>query len=124
HFLIAHSMDERRLDQRRFSPAGDDLFHDPAQIFVVLLGARQRIDAVLHRDGAEPLQPPPDLDAQIARRARDLMQQEEPALLALRCLHLAAPPSVEGARASTLAPGLSSYDPRLSTGSPSARPLP
>ena len=79
--VIAHALHEVRFDEGRLPSAGDDLPHHPLQILVALLRPRQDIDRALERHGAEPLQTPPYLDAQVFGLPRKLMQEEKPTRL-------------------------------------------
>ena len=78
YLLVGEPVDEARLAQRRFAAARDDLLHQPAEILLGLLAQRQSIHRALHRHGAHGLQPAPDLDAEIRRLRRQLMDQQQP----------------------------------------------
>ncbi len=56
----------------------DDLLLQPLKVFTGLLGRGQDIDRSFERDCAEPLQLAPDANAQIRRRGRKLMNQQQP----------------------------------------------
>src|SRR5205807_6918213 len=78
HLLVVQPLDEPRLDQRRIASALDDLAQDPVQVLLRLLARGQGIDRVLDSNSTELLQPPPDLDAEVARLGRNLMNEQEP----------------------------------------------
>ena len=78
--LIRNAVDQACLTDHRFTAALDDLSHQPLEILLGLLVHRQRMHRVLDRDRAEVLQPPPDLDAEICRLRRKLMDEQEPAV--------------------------------------------
>ena len=78
--LIRKAVDQACLTDDRFTAAFDDLSQQPLEILLRLLVHRQRMHRVLDRDRAEVLQPPPDLDAEICRLRRKLMDEQEPAV--------------------------------------------
>jgi hypothetical protein len=57
-----------------------NLAQQPLEVFLGLLVHRQRMHGILHRDRTNPLQTTPDLDAQICRLRRELMDEQELAM--------------------------------------------
>ena len=84
HGIVGKAFDEARFADRRVATAGHDLAPDPLEVLERLLVPRQHVDGVLDRNRAEPLQTPADLDPQVARIRRDLVDQDEPAARPLR----------------------------------------
>src|SRR5262249_41084607 len=78
HLVVGQAVDETRLAERRLPSFFLDLAQHPLEIFPSLVGVRERIDGVLERDGAERLEPAPDLHAQVGRLRRKLMNEHEP----------------------------------------------
>jgi hypothetical protein len=64
-------------------PPLHDLAQDPLEVLLRLVVLRERVHRVLDGDGADALEVPADLDAQVGRPGRDLMDEEHPAHLAL-----------------------------------------
>src|SRR6516164_4398846 len=80
HLLVGKAVDQAGFAEKRFSASLLDLAQQPLEVFLRLLVHRQRVHGVLDRDGAEVLQPAPDLDAQIGRLCRQLMDEQKPAV--------------------------------------------
>ena len=76
--LIGEAVDEPRLAEGRFAALLVDLPEHPLEVLARLVRARQEIDRVLERDGAQRLQAAPDLDPQIGRLGRQLVDEQEP----------------------------------------------
>ena len=95
---VADAVDEPRFAEHGLAAAPHDLLCDPLKVFARLLASRQHVDGVLERDGADALEPPPDLHAEIPRLRRDPMDQDEPARLGHRLglLPAALRPAVAG----------------------------
>src|SRR5262249_4511322 len=77
--VVGQAADEPRFAQRRLAAVGRDLVGDPFQVFACAVGFRQRIDRVLHRDGAELLEAPPDLHPKVVRAWWDRVDEQDPA---------------------------------------------
>src|SRR5262249_8771410 len=75
---IGEAVDQPRLAYHPLATALDDLTPQPATVLLRLPGGRQGGDAVLYAQGADALQPSPDLDAQIGRLGRQLVDQQQP----------------------------------------------
>src|SRR5262249_48280069 len=78
HLVVGQAVDEARFAERRLPSFFLDLAQHPLEIFPSLVGVRERIDGVLERDGAERLEPAPDLHTQVGRLRRKLMNEHEP----------------------------------------------
>ena len=81
HLLVGQAVDQPRLADHGFAAALGDLPQQPGEILLGLLAGRQGIDGILDRDRADALQAPPHLDPQIGRLGRDLVHQQQPAIL-------------------------------------------
>ena len=77
--VIGQAVDERRTADRRVAAAVDDLPANPLEILHRLIAVREHIHGVLHRNRSHPLQAPPDLDAEVVRLRRNLMDEKHPA---------------------------------------------
>ena len=90
--LIRGPVDEPSLADHGLATSFDDLTPQPGEVLLCLGGRRQQVDRVLHRDRAQRLEPPPDLDAQIGGLRRQLMNQQQPpgaafgVLASIRCI--------------------------------------
>src|SRR5262249_166307 len=80
HLLVRKAVDQARFAEKCFSATFDDLAQEPLEILLRLLIHRQHVHCILDRNGAEVLQPAPDLDAQICRLCRQLMDKQKPAV--------------------------------------------
>src|SRR5215472_15305264 len=80
HLLVGKAIDQARFAEKRLAASFANLAQQPLEVFLRLLVHRQRMHGVLDRDGAEVLQPAPDLDAQICRLCRQLMDKQKPAV--------------------------------------------
>ena len=69
-----------RFAEKRFSASFLDLAQQPLEVFLRVLVHRQRVHGVLDRDSAEVLQPAPDVDPEICRLCRQLMDEQKPAV--------------------------------------------
>ena len=77
--LVGDAINQLCLDDHNARALGLELAAKPLQILERLLGARQRVDRLLDRYGAEAAQAAPRFDAQIVRFGRQLMNEEQPA---------------------------------------------
>src|SRR5262245_16224943 len=79
--VVREALDEAGFANGCFSALPDDLLADPLKVLLCLIAPRKDIDGILDADGAQALQPAPDLHTQIVRLGRDRMDQQEPARL-------------------------------------------
>src|SRR5207245_7275134 len=77
--LIGKPIDKPCLTDRGLSAAFHDLSRDPLKILLSLLTSGQNVNRVLDGRGAKPLESAPDLDTEIVRLRRDLVDEQEPA---------------------------------------------
>ena len=77
--LISQPVDQAGLAEKGLTAAFDDLAQQPLKILLRPFAHRQCMHGVLHRDRADPLQPPPDLDPQIGGLGRKLVNEQQPA---------------------------------------------
>ena len=77
--LVGKPFHESCLADRGIATALHDLSRDPLKVLLGLLAPGQDVDRVLDCDGAKPLEPAPDLDAEIVRLRWDLVDEKEPA---------------------------------------------
>ncbi len=80
HLLVGEPVDQAGFADECFAASFADLAQQPFEILLRLLVHRQRVHGILDRDRADVLQPAPDLDAQIGRLGRQLMNQQQPAV--------------------------------------------
>ena len=80
NLLIGEALDEPGLADDRLAAALHDLAQEPLEVLLRLGRRGERVDGVLDRDGADALEPPPDLDPQVGGLGRQLVDQQEPAL--------------------------------------------
>jgi hypothetical protein len=86
--LVGHSFDQMAFNDHR-APALDlDLLPQPLQILERLVAARECVDGLLDRDGADAPQSPPRLHPQVVWLGRQLMNEEQPAPAAERALRV------------------------------------
>ena len=76
--LVGESLHESRLDQRGVAATLHDVSQDPVQVLVRLFVRGEGVDGVLDADRAEALEPPPDLDPEVVRLGRNLVDEEQP----------------------------------------------
>src|SRR5262249_24711547 len=69
---------QRGLRDEGVTTAFFDLSDDPLKVLEALSGRRQRVHAVLDCHRSNALQPSADLDAQVVRLRRNLMNEQEP----------------------------------------------
>jgi hypothetical protein len=77
--LVGEPVNQAGFANECFATSFADLAQQPLEILLRLLVHWQRVDGILDRDRPDPLQPAPDLDAQIGRVGRQLMDQQQPA---------------------------------------------
>jgi hypothetical protein len=80
HLLVRKAVDQACFAEKRFSTPFDDLAQEPLKILLGLLVHRQRVHGILDRDRAQVLQSAPNLDAEICRLRRQLMNEQKPAV--------------------------------------------
>src|SRR5262249_5191446 len=68
------------LADESFAAAFLDFAQQPLEVLLGLLVHGQRVHRIFHGDGADALQPTPNLDAQICRLGRKLVDEQEPAM--------------------------------------------
>ena len=73
---IRESIHECRPADRGFTAPGRDFLAQPLEVLARLGAEGQGINGVLDRDGTQSLQPPPNLDPEIVRFRRELMEQQ------------------------------------------------
>jgi hypothetical protein len=78
YLLVSEPIDELRLAQCSFAAAADDLLHQPPEILLRMVAPWQGVYRTLDGYGAQGLESAPDLDAEICRLRRQLMDQQEP----------------------------------------------
>jgi hypothetical protein len=78
--LVGEPIDQAGFADECFAASFADLAQQPLEVLLGVLVHRQRVDGILDRDRPDPLQPAPDLDAQIGRLGRKLMDQQQPAV--------------------------------------------
>src|SRR5439155_4527214 len=75
---VGEAIDEYRPAHRGFTAASGDLLAQPLKVLDGLSAEGQGIDRVLDGDRADPLEPTPDLDAEVVWFGRKLVDEEEP----------------------------------------------
>ena len=78
--FVGQSVDHPRLADHALAAAVRDFLQQPLEILLGLLPGRQRVDGVLHCHRAQGLKAAPDLDPEIRRFGRKLVDQQEPAI--------------------------------------------
>ena len=79
NLLIGEAIHESRLADRGLSVAFHNLARDPLKVLLGLLAPGQDVNRVLDGRSAESLESAPDLDTEIVRLRRDLVDEKEPA---------------------------------------------
>ena len=96
HVIGGEPIHEVRSADRRVAAALDDLRANPLEVLALLFAVGKDVHGVLHRYSTDALQPTPDLHAQVIGLGRNLVDEEQPALLGrlgVRILtHGATPP--------------------------------
>src|SRR5439155_6203344 len=79
--IVGEAFHESRLADRRLPALLDDLSQHPFEVLASRVASRQDVDRVLDGNGAELLEPPPHLDAEIVGLRGQLMDEHEPSLI-------------------------------------------
>src|SRR4051794_1697893 len=76
--LVGKTIDETRLADHRLAAALYDLAQEPFEVLLAFGGRGKGVDGGLDGDRTQPLQAAPDLDPQVSRLGRQLMDQQQP----------------------------------------------